>query len=273
MKNYSISLNNGIEASCMESGTSDETILMIHGNSLSKETFTEQFDSPLIDQFRLIAVDLPGHGKTGNSSGNEGYSMEGLTGFMKNLISELELKSVVLLGHSLGGHLAIQAASEIPVLKGIFAAGTPPLTPKEKELSPFLNHPHLPLAFTDDLSEDDVRNLSASYWKSDASVSAVIGESIKKSDPKFRSDMGADVAQGNLKDETEEIAKLTVPVGLAVGEFDQLINRTYMDKVLDGDQLWRGGVQIIKDSGHTPQMEAKERFNQLIAEYANDIFA
>ncbi len=273
MKTYTLTLENGVEVSCLESGSSDQSILMIHGNSLSKETFKEQFHSSLTDQFRMIAVDLPGHGETtGNSNGSEGYSIEGLADFIKSLITELKLKSVVILGHSLGGHLAIQAASDIPALKGILAVGTPPLTPKENELSPFLDHPSLPLAFTPQLSDEDVRNLSEVYWNESTTVSNDIGESIKKSDPKFRSEIGADVAQGNLKDETEEIAKLTFPVGLAVGEFDQLINRGYMDKVLDGDELWRGGVQGIKGSGHTPQMEVPESFNELLAQYANELF-
>jgi pimeloyl-ACP methyl ester carboxylesterase len=273
MKTYTLTLENGVEVSCLESGSSDQSILMIHGNSLSKETFKEQFHSSLTDQYRMIAVDLPGHGETtGDSNGSEGYSIRGLADFIISLITELKLKSVVILGHSLGGHLAIQAASEIPELKGIFAVGTPPLTPKENELSPFLDHPSLPLAFTPELSDEDVRNLSEVYWSENTTVSNVIGEGIKKSDPKFRADMGADVAQGNLKDETEVIAKLTFPVGLAVGDLDQLINRDYMENVLDSDELWRGGVQGIEGSGHTPQMEVPESFNQLIAEYASDIF-
>lgn len=273
MKNYSLSIEDGIEASCAESGASDQSIVMIHGNSLSKETFKEQFHPSLTEQFRMIAVDLPGHGDTtGNLLRNEGYSMEGLAEFIKRVVSELQLKSVVLLGHSLGGHLTLQAASDIPDLKGIFAVGTPPLTPKETELSPFLEHPSLPLAFTPELTDEEVDNLSEAYWSNRSPVSDLIGESIKKSDPKFRSDIGADVAKGNLKDETKVIAELTCAVGLAVGQFDQLINREYMDKVLDSDQLWKGGVQRIEGTGHTPQMEAPEQFNQMIVRFANDVF-
>lgn len=37
-------------------------IVFVHGNSLSAFTYQSQFDSQLVDQYHLVAFDLPGHG-------------------------------------------------------------------------------------------------------------------------------------------------------------------------------------------------------------------
>jgi len=45
-----------------QSAGSEFPVLLIHGSGASKQVFREQFASPLADRFRLIAIDLPGHG-------------------------------------------------------------------------------------------------------------------------------------------------------------------------------------------------------------------
>lgn len=63
MKHQIIKLENGTEASLLEAGSSEGTILMVHGSSLGKETFEAQLNPPLADRFRLIAVDFTGQGR------------------------------------------------------------------------------------------------------------------------------------------------------------------------------------------------------------------
>lgn len=273
MKKYALKLKNGIEASCLEAGSSEETILMIHGNSLGKETFDAQLNSPLSDRYRLIAVDFPGHGDTLYSSAQEpGHTIAGLVDFIKETVTALDLKKVLLVGHSLGGHIAIHAAPDIQGLKGVFAIGTPPLTPKESSLSPFLEHPSLAFAFTAELSDETAEQLAQVYWNQQKPVPPLIKKSIQKAKPEFRSEIGADVAQGNVEDETEIISKLPFPVALAVGEFDLLINRKYMEAVLDMGKVFKNSIQVISGTGHTPHMEEPEIFNRLIGEYASEMF-
>jgi len=42
-------------------------VLMLHGSGASHLAFRRQFESPLADKFRLIAMDLPGHGLSGDA--------------------------------------------------------------------------------------------------------------------------------------------------------------------------------------------------------------
>lgn len=67
---------------------------------------------------RKITVDLPGHGK----SGNIGYihTMEEMAEMVKALVDKLKLKKVFLVGHSMGGYVALAFAEKHPELvKGL----------------------------------------------------------------------------------------------------------------------------------------------------------
>ena len=61
---------------------------------------------------RVICVDLLGHGKTGNL----GYvhSMEGQAEMIKQLLDHLNLKRYAMIGHSMGGYIALAFADMYP---------------------------------------------------------------------------------------------------------------------------------------------------------------
>ena len=50
-----------------QSGHGELPVFLIHGNSSCLEVFRYQIDSPLARQNRLIAFDLPGHGRSGDA--------------------------------------------------------------------------------------------------------------------------------------------------------------------------------------------------------------
>jgi pimeloyl-ACP methyl ester carboxylesterase len=47
-----------------EAGDGDLPVLLIHGNSLSREVFRKQLGGALSRKYRLVAFDLPGHGES-----------------------------------------------------------------------------------------------------------------------------------------------------------------------------------------------------------------
>ncbi len=51
-----------------ESDGGGEPLLLLHGSGASRKVFSKQFDSPLAERHRLIALDLPGHGAWGTQS-------------------------------------------------------------------------------------------------------------------------------------------------------------------------------------------------------------
>ena len=50
-----------------ETGSGDLPVLLIHGNSLSREVFRKQLGGALSRKYRLFAFDLPGHGDSSDA--------------------------------------------------------------------------------------------------------------------------------------------------------------------------------------------------------------
>lgn len=102
-------------------GVSKGTIVCIHGNSSSSKVFYSLLNSEEISQ-TIIAVDLPGHG----TAVNEKLPKEKLFSFYKkelvNFINRIE-DDIILIGNSLGGHLAVEIAKDISSLKGLVIMG------------------------------------------------------------------------------------------------------------------------------------------------------
>jgi pimeloyl-ACP methyl ester carboxylesterase len=102
-------------------------LLLIHGSNASLFTW-EPWTKRLDDSFRVIAVDLPGHGLTG-AVPNQDYSQAGMTKFVAEFADKLGLKQFAIGGNSMGGGIVARYAEEYPdrVTKLILvdAAGMP----------------------------------------------------------------------------------------------------------------------------------------------------
>ena len=104
-----------------EVGHGDLPVLLIHGNSLSREVFRMQLGGALSAKYRLVALDLPGHGNSGNAlNPSRTYTRPGLADAVIEVLGLLGLGEVVVVGWSLGGHIALQMASQF---SGIPASG------------------------------------------------------------------------------------------------------------------------------------------------------
>lgn len=64
----------------------------------------------LYSNFNIFSIDLPGHGFT---SGPIQNSIESLSIFCQSVISKLEFKNIILIGHSMGGLVALDISSKI----------------------------------------------------------------------------------------------------------------------------------------------------------------
>jgi len=89
-----------------------EALVLIHGSNASLFTW-EPWTKRLDNTFRVIALDLPGHGLTGAVPTHD-YSQEGMVKFVLEFADKLELKTFALAGNSMGGGVAARFAEEYP---------------------------------------------------------------------------------------------------------------------------------------------------------------
>lgn len=88
---------------------SGEAILLIHGMGGSSKTWSGVI--PLLaEKYRVIAPDLLGHGQSDKPRGD--YSVGAFAVLLRDLLDELGVTRVTVVGHSLGGGVAMQFAHQ-----------------------------------------------------------------------------------------------------------------------------------------------------------------
>jgi pimeloyl-ACP methyl ester carboxylesterase len=90
-----------------------------------------------------------------------------------------------------------------------------------------------------------------------------------RTDGRARSNLGASLVPGGARDEGAVVHDLKVPLAVLHGGEEQLVNGRYFGSVAM-PTLWRGGVQMIPDAGHTPQWETPQIFDALIEAFVKE---
>lgn len=246
-------------------------VLLIHGNSCSSRTFQKQLDSEFGRHHRLIAIDLPGFGDSQPLTGSvESLGIQGYGRLVVSVAKALALEDFVLLGWSLGGHVAIEAIDELPECKGVLIYGTTPLAFPPDMAGAYLPNPALAPAFNEVMSEAEMQDfVSAFFAPGYASIDPIFIEDIRRADGRARAAIAASIRPGGYKDEVQVVGAMAIPFAILHGEHEQLINRGYFDTIAI-PRLWRGSVQIVRDAGHAPHWENSAQFNRLLVEFVND---
>jgi pimeloyl-ACP methyl ester carboxylesterase len=92
---------------------SGPAILLIHGIGDNSTTWST-VQSKLAQRFTVIAPDLLGHGRSDKPRAD--YSVAAYANGMRDLLSVLDVERVTVVGHSLGGGVAMQFAYQFPQL-------------------------------------------------------------------------------------------------------------------------------------------------------------
>jgi pimeloyl-ACP methyl ester carboxylesterase len=102
---------NGIPVHISDSRKGDRTVIMLHGYL---ETFYiwEEFISLIEKHFRVITLDLPGHGLTG--SHKEINSLEFSADVVNEVLDRCNVAKAAIAGHSMGGYIALEAVKKYP---------------------------------------------------------------------------------------------------------------------------------------------------------------
>jgi pimeloyl-ACP methyl ester carboxylesterase len=88
-------------------------VVLIHGYLESLETWGD-FAKKLASQFRVILIDLPGHG--GSGCLGPVHTMELMADAVSYVLKELKVSKCTLIGHSLGGYVTMAFVEKYPEL-------------------------------------------------------------------------------------------------------------------------------------------------------------
>ena len=232
-------------------GSAEPTLVFVHGWSCDRTYWAAQMQA-FAPRHRVVAVDLAGHGESG--TGRSSWTMPAFGADVVAVADHLGLTDIVLIGHSMGGDVIVEAALLLGkrvrglVCVDVYATLGEPRSPDE--VSAFVD-----VVRRDFASETGkfVREMFASGTDPEL-VERVVAD-MSAAPP----DIAIDALEHAFSNEgpfTAGIAALDVPVVSITADYEPT----------DEGALGRHGLMpvIMSDASHFLMMEAPDRFNALL---------
>jgi pimeloyl-ACP methyl ester carboxylesterase len=102
----------GIEIHSAVRGNGPNTVILVHGWTCDSTTWKSQVPA-LVKDYRVVMLDLPGHGKSGSPAGGD-LTMDLFARAVEAVRQEADADRVVLVGHSMGTPVVMQYARLYP---------------------------------------------------------------------------------------------------------------------------------------------------------------
>mgnify|MGYP000754833404 CR=1 FL=1 len=275
----SVVLSNDMNVAYVDEGSGDQTLLFIHGLGSYLPAWKKQLEALSAD-YRCIALDLPGYGKS--SKGDFSYDMLFFANTVAEFIQKMDLKNVTIVGHSMGGQIAITMGlyhsdlMEKLVLvspagfetfhegqkqwfRDIFTAKLVKLTTAEAIQSNlaynFYNVPEdAEFMITDRLAMRTAADFDWYCLAIERSVKGMINQPVY-----------------------DYLPKLDLPVLVMYGENDNLIPNRYLNpgtttKIakLGTNQIFGAQLKMIPKCGHFAQFDQSDFVNKSIMDFMNN---
>jgi pimeloyl-ACP methyl ester carboxylesterase len=235
-------------------GSGDPAIVLIHGWSCDSGYWHSQIDA-LAAHYTLVTLDLAGHGGSGRNRTD--WSMQRYGGDVAAVVRQLPNSRVILVGHSMGGPVALEAAALIgPRVAGIIGVdtfksiGLPPPSASmiDEQIAPFRKdfvgtvHGYVPQhLFT---------------RQADPALVSKVVEGMSREPPSIAI---ASLIALNQLDFAAVLPHVHAPIVAINSDLGQLTDETRIRKSLPDFR-----VTTLKGSGHFLMLEQPQRFNAIL---------
>lgn len=250
-------------------------LVFLHGGWLSAESWLPQRER-FGDEYRIVAPDLRGHGRTGSSDAHR-YSIDLLVDDLDGLLDDLGIDECVICGISLGSMVAQTYAARHPDrVRGILLAGAiqtfPPVSipqPMKRLLTP-LPMLSTSLAFTGSKATfrsllSTIRPINGGPWLAhDPEVRSAALETVET----MPEDEFKKVFSALYRFRPPELDGLSVPARVVYGEHEvSPVKRQSTDlaHALGCD------VYEIPDAAHLVNQDNPRAFNEVLSGLLDDI--
>jgi pimeloyl-ACP methyl ester carboxylesterase len=270
----------GIDVAFTDVGQGPRTLVLIHGLASYMPVWTRNLDE-LQREARVVAIDLPGYGKS--SKANYEYSMAFYARVVDKLIDTLHLQHVVLVGHSMGGQIAMTHALRHPgraeALVLLAPAGFEGFGPGEGSwMSSAVNKDFVMLTPPDAI----VTNYATNFYNMPREAKFMAEDRIRIiGGPDF--DAYAYAVTRSVYAMIHEpvrarLGEIEVPVLVIFGRDDQLIPNPILhggattEVARDGtSRLKHGRLVIIPRAGHMVQFERPHEVDRAVLDFLKEI--
>ena len=248
-------------------------VVLIHGTGSSTHTWRDL--APLLARrFRVVAMDLPGHGHTENPA-DDRLSLPGMTAAVCELLRSLNVRPALLVGHSAGAAVALRACLDGALQPSLAVSLNGALLPPEGLAGAFFSpvarmlslNPMVPRWFAWRCRKETLvdRLLDATGSRIDERGRALYARLLR--DPGHTAGALGMMARWDLRPLVADLPRLALPLLLISGVSDATVPPS------QADRIWRllpGTVRRTIAGGHLAHEEHPARIAALLAEHGRD---
>ncbi|WP_170152856.1 alpha/beta fold hydrolase [Ulvibacter antarcticus] len=269
-----------LEISYIKEGSGEKTLLFVHGLSSNSDAWSKNIEI-LRKDYTCIALDLPGYGRS--SKPDVDYTPSYFSEILHQFIEKLELKNIVLIGHSMGGQASIKFVSTFPneIEKLILIA--PAGLEQFSETNVVLMKSFFTSELVKNTSDEQIeKNYALNFHVQPFEVTKMIDDRKRI---KVASDFDAHCyaivssVYGMLDDSVYDDLKAISQKTLVIfGGKDLLIPNRYFNPTITTKDVGNIAIEkinkvclkFIEDAGHFVQFEKPNETNILIKQFVDD---
>ncbi len=230
-------------------------VVLLHGAGGTHLSWTA--DIRRMPGQHVLALDLPGHGKS------EGYAQQSITAYadqVHNFLMNLGMDEVVLVGHSMGGAVALTIALKYPrMVAGLGLISTGAYLPVDPPLVDALSNP---LSYSEGLAR--IQETAFSPAASPALIEAGM-RALRDMRPSL---LLADYLACSRFDLRDLVDQIGAPAWVACGAHDRITPPALSNYLVA--RLVNAHLQMIPDAGHMVTMEQPALLSQGLRAFLSD---
>ena len=239
---------------CSTGAEKKRPILFSHGFAGAAALWEAQHQV-ISDHYHTLSWDMRGHGKSDSPDNPALYSEAHTCSDIEAILDAESVDEVVLAGHSMGGYMSLAYQLFQPErVKALILIDTGPGFKKD---APRLEWNNRAGRFAANYEKNGLAALPekdpARHWHSSAQGLAHAARGM--------------LAQNN-SNVIHALPDIKIPVLVIVGEADKPFRRSadYL-----AAKIPKARLEVIANAGHTPNLEASTRFNQLVLEFLDKL--
>jgi len=237
---------------------SGKALILIHGFLGSNTLWVHQIKE-LKKYFRVIAIDLPGYGKSNKAKSLN--KIKQFSGMIERLLKKLKINNYYLIGHSMGGMIAQEIAAKNKNIKKVILHATGPIGEMPGRFETIQ-------ASRNKLKKNGVLK-QASYISKTWFVKGDKNKNynICKKAYKKVSYKTADLSMKAMQDWNgiKNLKKISIPTLITWGNQDKSYNRAQVEILIKN--IKNSKLKVFNNCAHNVHLEKIRAFNKVVLEF------
>ena len=237
-------------------------LVLLHG-FLGSHAVWKNTAQDLSKSYRVIAIDLPGHGST--PCIGYAHSMDLMAKCVKTVLDKLKLKKYLLVGHSMGGYVALAFADLFPdALKGLCLFHSTAYADSPEKKADRLRATELVKANRRLYTHSTIKNLFAAknlkYLKDEIAFANAIAKQTSK--------QGIVAALHGMRDRPSRdliLGMVEYPIMMVIGELDNVL--PYHQLLEQAQVIKNKTIVYLEHDGHFGFLESPRESNKALRKF------